>query len=164
VAALLRQELVRLSLIDDDYTAEFAAGRFDTAPLLVRRLDEDGGYYYLSPSIKGGAVLGFGQTNASYGYLEGVFTFEGGTTEFELDIGKVINSLIDTEVELPECNGTVQLNEDEFTVDRELVWKPCRESNSPHLAFWQIKTGPFTFYRRLDGEVFAQLTVPAFGA
>lgn len=39
-----------------------------------------------------------------------------------------------------------------------LVWKPCRESFSPHLPFYQFNVGDHKLYVRTDGEVFTHLT------
>jgi hypothetical protein len=66
-------------------------------------------------------------------------------------------------VELPGERGRVLLRKGEFQIEPRLVWKPCRQAFSPHLPFWRIKSGPFTFYKRIDGPLFTQLTLDGRG-
>jgi hypothetical protein len=161
VINVLKRELDLYSLATDDRMIEFASGTYGT-PILVRRLDRDRGFYYLSPSMQGNAVLGFGQTDALFGNIQSVITFEKGATIFELDRNSVIQSLIGLSIELPS-KRVFQLIENEFAVDPELVWQPCLQSVSPHLPFWRITSGSYTFYRRLDGQMFAELTFTPLG-
>ena len=39
-----------------------------------------------------------------------------------------------------------------------LIWKPCNESQSPYYPFYEVSDGQTTFYVRIDGEVFTNLT------
>ena len=39
-----------------------------------------------------------------------------------------------------------------------LIWKPCNESQSPYYPFYEVRDGQTTFYVRIDGEVFTNLT------
>jgi hypothetical protein len=66
-------------------------------------------------------------------------------------------------VELPGEKGRFTLEKGKFKVESELVWRPCRQAYSPHLPFWRIVAGPFTFYKRIDGPVYAQLTLNGRG-
>ena len=54
--------------------------------------------------------------------------------------------------------GRVTLFPETACVSPFLVWRPCRESWSPHLPFYQITVGDYRLYVRLDGEVFTRLT------
>jgi hypothetical protein len=39
-----------------------------------------------------------------------------------------------------------------------LVWKPCLQSRSPFLPFYQLSVGDSFVYYRVDGERFSKLT------
>ena len=60
--------------------------------------------------------------------------------------------------ELPNEQGRFKVYPGTYCIPPVLVWKPCRESWSPHLPFYQIVVGPHVLYVRLDGQVFTQLT------
>ena len=163
VTGVLKKELKRLSLIDDKRTARVARGRF-AKPLLVRRLDNDSGYYYLVPSMEKSNIIGYAQVDALYGSLESVITLKRGVRPFETSMTKITKRLTGLRVEIPKKDeGLLRLVDGKFKVRKSLVWKPCRESFSPHLPFWKIDSGPFTFYQRIDGPVFSTLTVDGRG-
>jgi hypothetical protein len=157
---LFRKSLRRFSLDQNPVTANAAACSAG-APLVVRRLDQPGRFYALVPSMRGAMVAGFGQVDALNGNLESFFVFDGDTKPYELDPASVAHSLAGTEVKLPD--GVLKLVENEFTVDPILVWMPCRESKWAHLPFWRISAGSHVFYRRLDGPVYADLTIDKKG-
>lgn len=162
VAGVIGKEIERYSLQEPKQTARFARGKFGT-PILVRRLDDERKFYHLTPAMDGSSVLGFAQTDALYGGLESIFTFKRGSKLFELDPRKIAQSLIGVKIELPGEKGRFTLEKGKFKVDTELVWRPCRQAYSPHLPFWRIVAGPFTFYKRIDGPVYAQLTLNGRG-
>jgi hypothetical protein len=162
VVAVLNQELRRLSLLEAKQTARVARGSFGT-PLLVRRLDTEGRYYYLIPSMEKTSVIGYAQVDALSGYLESVFTLKSGTKLFETDVKKVTEQLTERRIDLPEEKGRFRLLKRKFQIEKNLVWRPCRQSYSPHLPFWRIVAEPFIFYQRIDGPVFAQLTLDGKG-
>jgi len=162
VPGVIRQELARLGLDGDKLTARVARGKFG-APLLVERLDVENSYYYLVPSLSGKKLNGFAQVDARYGSLDGLFTLAPGATPFETDARRVGSRLTGIRVELPNEQGRVRLDKGKFKIDRQLVWRPCRQAYSPHLPFWRIRAGAFTFYQRIDGRVFSQLTLNGRG-
>jgi hypothetical protein len=162
VPAVIKKELERFSLVRANQTAKLAAGKW-ASPILVRRLDVEGKFYHLTPSMDGSNMLGIVQTDALHGNLESVFTLKRAAKPFELDAKKVEQSLANLKLELPEEKGRFTLAKGKFKIDKELVWRPCRQAYSPHLPFWRITSGPFTFYKRIDGPVFAQLTLNGKG-
>jgi hypothetical protein len=162
VAGVIKQEIARVALQEAKPTARFARGKFG-APLLVRRLDDERKFYYLTPSMDGSNVLGYAQTDALYGSLESIFIFKRGAKLFELDPKKIAQSLVGVKIVLPDEKGRFTLVKGKFKVEPELVWRPCRQAYSPHLPFWRIVAGPFTFYRRIDGPVYARLTLNGRG-
>jgi hypothetical protein len=162
VAGPLRKELQRYSLIETKQAARVARGTFGR-PLLVQRLDAEGKYYYLVPSIERRRVIGYAQVDALYGNLESLFTLKRATKPFEIDTRKIEQRLSGLRIELPNEKGRFLLRKGKFRVDKHLVWRPCRQAYSPHLPFWRITAGPFTFYQRIDGPAFAQLTLDGRG-
>jgi hypothetical protein len=162
IADVLGKELERFALAKAKPTARVARGKFGT-PLLVQRLDVENSFYYLLPSMERTSVLGYAQVDARFGNLESLFGLKRAAKPLETDLRKIEARLAGVRVELPRDKGRVLLRRGEFRIDKHLVWRPCRQSYSPHLPFWRILAGPFTFYQRLDGPVFAQLTLDGRG-
>jgi hypothetical protein len=162
ILAALKEELKRYALLKTRQTARAANGRF-AAPLLVHRLDDEAKYYYLVPSMQKTTVLGYAQVDALYGNLLGLYSVQRGGKLFETNRNKIAAKLVDTRIELPREQGRYRLEKGKFKIEPNLVWRPCRESFSPHLPFWRIVAEPFTFYQRIDGPVFAQLTLGGRG-
>lgn len=162
ILVALKQELKRYSLLKTRQTARAASGRF-AAPLLVRRLDDDAKYYYLIPSMEKTNVIGYAQVDALYGYLQSLFTVKRGGKLFETNPKLIAKALEGARIELPREQGRYRLLKGKFKIDANLVWRPCRQSFSPHLPFWRIVAEPFTFYQRIDGPIFAELTLAGRG-
>lgn len=162
IADVIRQEFERFSLGRAKQTARLAKAKVGT-PLLVQRLDVEGGYYYLTPYTERANVVGYSQVDARFGNLESVFTLKRPARPFETDVRKVQQALVGKRIELPNERGRLQLVKGKFQVERNLVWRPCRQAYSPHLPFWRINAEPFTFYQRIDGPIFPQLTLNGRG-
>jgi hypothetical protein len=162
IPGVITQELRRYALFEAKQTARVAGGRFGR-PLLVRRLDVEGGYYYLFQSMVGTNVVGYAQVDALYGNLESLFTLKRARKPLETDVQRVTRGLVGQRVELPEQMGRVRLVRGKFKIEKELVWRPCQQAFSPHLPFWQITAGLHTFYQRIDGPLFAELTLDGKG-
>ena len=95
--------------------------------------------------------------------FESLYTLKHRAKAFETDPRKVERRLAGTRIDLANEGGGIRLKTGKFRVERNLVWRPCRQSFSPHLPFWRINAEPFTFYMRIDGAVFAQLTLNGKG-
>ena len=159
---VLIKELKRLALDRNKKTAKVARGRFGK-PLLVKRIDTENDFYYLIPSMEEKSVIGYAQVNALYGSLESVYTLKKAVKPFETNFDRISKMLNNIRIELPQEKGRFRLVNGKFEVDNFLVWRPCRQAYSPHLPFWRIIAGPYTFYQRIDGPVFAQLTLNGRG-
>jgi hypothetical protein len=159
---VLIKELKRLALDKNKKTAKVARGRFGK-PLLVKRIDTENDFYYLIPSMEEKSVIGYAQVNALYGSLESVYTLKKAVKPFETNFDRISKMLNNIRIELPQEKGRFRLVNGKFEVDNFLVWRPCRQAYSPHLPFWRIIAGPYTFYQRIDGPVFAQLTLNGRG-
>lgn len=159
---VLVKELKRFALDKNKKTAKVARGKFGK-PLLVKRIDTENDFYYLTPSLEEKSVIGYAQIDALYGSLESVYTLKKAAKPFETNLDKISKMLTNLRIELPQEKGRFRLVDGKFKVDNILVWRPCRQAYSPHLPFWRITAGPYTFYQRIDGPVFAQLTLNGRG-
>ncbi|MCO8146552.1 hypothetical protein NHN26_15125 [Rhodovulum tesquicola] len=133
-------------------------------PVLVKRLDRLDEYYYLAPAMMGGEVHGYAQVDALFGDLQGVSILAKPARPYDLDRERVAKRAMDHVFSLrDEFRGRFRLRPDTFCVSPTMVWRPCRESYSPHLPFWQITAGTQTVYVRADGEMFTSLTTGGTG-
>lgn len=162
VVDALKKDIERFALHETKATARVARAKFG-APLLVRRLDDEKKFYYLTPSLDGSSVIGYAQTDALHGNLESLYALKRAAKPFELDAKKIEASLVNQRIELAQEKGLFKLAKGQFKVEPTLVWRPCRQAYSPHLPFWRIMAGPFIFYKRIDGPVFSALTLNGKG-
>lgn len=141
----------------------FSAGNFGT-PLLVQRLDLPNEFYYLTPWERDGDVLGFVDVDARFGIFKSLRIFAAPAKELLLGkTGRRLTELVGRRVndklfELPDEKGRFKVYPGTYCIPPVLVWKPCRESWSPHLPFYQLTIGGNKLYVRVDGQVFTQLT------
>ncbi len=144
--------------------ATFSGGTFGT-PQLVQRLDRPNDFYYLTPWERDGGVVGSVDVDARFGFFKSARVFSnpdrelliGGETEKSL-IDAISRKVNDKIFELPDDKGRFRVYPGAYCLPRVLVWKPCRESWSPHLPFYQLVIGGNMLYVRIDGHVFTQLT------
>jgi hypothetical protein len=163
ISGVFKEEVQRLSLHKARQLARVVRGKL-AAPLLVQRLDAEGSYYYLAPSMERTNVIGYAQIDARFGSLEGIYALKRSAKPFETKVSRIAKKLAGRRIDLPgKYAGRLRLVDGDFEIAKNLVWQPCRESFSPHLPFWRIISGPFTFYQRIDGPVFSQLTVDGKG-
>jgi hypothetical protein len=134
ISELARAGLDRYALWTSRFAAEaLESGEFGEPPVLVEHLDRPDEAYYLVPwMVEGGRVTAIAQVDAHSGLLDG-FGVLGST---------------DTDWRLWESSS-----------HRRLVWKPCRESWSSYLPFYQeTDEDGRSWYVRIDGERFFELT------
>lgn len=139
-------------------------GGFGT-PLLVKRLDDPNDYYYLTPWQHDGGIRGFVDNDARFGMFKSVRLFAQPIQDLLISaapgaalldaVGRRVNN---KQFSLPEERGRFRVYPGTYCVPPLLVWKPCRESWSPHLPFYQLVIGGNVVYVRIDGAVFTQLT------
>lgn len=148
----------RVQLPKTEASERLRRGRF-AEPMLVMRLDRRDSYYYLSQSMMGDQVVGYGQIDARFGTLQSIYTLEEKSVRYNFDRESVHKRLSGMTLHLPEERGRLRLRPGTYCLSRTMVWRPCRESYSPHLPFWQINVGADTLYMRVDGRVFSHLTM-----
>lgn len=142
----------------------FRQGKFGT-PLLIQRLDRLNDYYYLVPWEQNNGIVGFADIDARFGFFKSSRVLSEPTREWLLggrstrEQVDTIGSLIhDKAFEIPGDKGRFRVYPGTFCLSPMLVWKPCRESWSPHLPFYHLVFGANSLYVRIDGQVFTHLT------
>ena len=129
-------------------------------PLLVQRLDRTGDFYYLVPWLRNGRLSALIDVDARFGVFKSlrVLTSGGGDWWPGGRSSGLARSLDGRTFELPEERGRFKVYPGTYCVPPVLVWKPCRESWSPHLPFYHVVVGGHSLYVRNDGPVFTHLT------
>lgn len=162
-------ELARLGL--DEYEvrrnerakASFSKGAFGR-PVLVRRLDRPGDFYYLAPWEVDGRITGTVDLDARFGVLKSARILDHPAENWlsaasERGLRQRISRLIDERrFDLADEQGRVRVFPGTYCIPPVLVWKPCRQSWSPHLPFFHIALGGTSLYVRIDGKVYTHLT------
>ncbi len=129
-------------------------------PSLVQRLDRDDDYYYVVPFHIGtretARLIVDGRT--------GAFT-QGGGVESEgqsltpwVAPASLLADRAGRSFDLPHVKERIV---QPGTVGQHpvLVWKPCHQSSSPLMPFYQLSVGDQFVYLRVDGILFEALTV-----
>jgi hypothetical protein len=130
-------------------------------PLLVQRLDRPDSFYYNIPmqaSQQRAPVMV--SVNAHSGaYRQSMLLSDGGKSQtFQpLDKKTLLNKVADRRIEFEDKRGFLLLRKESLNVHPTLVWKPCRESQSPFYPFHLLTTAMDRIYIRIDGAVFTQL-------
>ena len=134
-------------------------------PLLVQRLDRPGDFYYLTPWQRSGKVLALIDVDARFGVFKSIRVLPAPSQDWAIPVSSskgvrdsIVSSLENRVFELPEERGRLKVYPGTYCIPPVLVWKPCRESWSPHLPFYHIVVGGHSLYVRIDGPVFTQLT------
>ena len=133
-------------------------------PLLVQRLDRPGDFYYLTPWEQDGRVAALIDVDARFGVFKSVRILSEPAESWMIgakkgNVRSVIGRAIDDKVfDLPDEKGRFSVFPGTYCIPPVLVWKPCRESWSPHLPFYHVVVGGHSLYVRIDGPVFTHLT------
>jgi hypothetical protein len=149
--------------------SEFAAATLRAGqigdPVLVLRLDRPDDYYYLVPWEVDRQPAAFVELDARFGFFKSLQLLSSPSREGAISgessarlRARMARRLDGFKFELPNEGGKFTLYPGTYCISPTLVWKPCRESWSPHLPFHQITIGERMLYVRIDGQVFTQLT------
>jgi hypothetical protein len=140
------------------------SGRF-ADPLLVQRLDRRSDFYYLIPWERDGRIVALADVDARFGVFKSFRVLSEPADDWTVRTRAAtrqpdaIGQLLDGKTfELPEDGGRFKVFPGTYCIPPVLVWKPCRESWSPHLPFYHVVVGGHSLYVRVDGAVFIQLT------
>lgn len=132
-------------------------------PQLVLRRDRRNSYYYLVPWGTQRGVKAMTRVDARFGTFSGIRLLDKQIKNEFLDREAAIKLVADRRLRMPDELGSIKVFTDAVCVSPTLVWQPCWESWSPNLPFYQFTMGATTFYVRVDGEVFTQLTTEGRG-
>lgn len=140
--------------------APFLRGAKPGPPVLVQRLDRLDSFYYIVPMQNGPAVPVLVSVDARFGsYLEA-----GRTAQPQNNALSGLNfaptwaeqQLVGSKIDL-RSGGRVTIRKEAFALYPTLVWRPCRESQSPFLPFFMVIVGGQRLYLRVDGKLFTTL-------
>jgi len=147
-----------------DGAPAFIGGSFGR-PQLVQRLDRPNDFYYLAPWERDGAIVGIVDIDARFGFFKSVRILSAPAKVWLMGSGSgkrlteaLTRKINDKTFELPYEKGRFKVYPGTYCIPPVLVWKPCRESWSPHLPFYQLVIGGNLLYVRIDGQVFTHLT------
>lgn len=137
----------------------FGRARLDPGQaLLVKRLDRKDDFYWLVPALADGeGIAGWGQVDARFGDLQSLYLLNEGAKRFDTRRSGLGRRITGKRFDLGDGLGRLNLRPGTFCVHPTLVWRPCRQSYSPHLPFWMITAGADTLYVRIDGRVYPAL-------
>ncbi|HET9225618.1 MAG TPA: hypothetical protein VFR31_03060 [Thermoanaerobaculia bacterium] len=152
-------------LHQDRRIKERLANSRPAAPIPVLRLDRLNSYYYLVPWGTDEGVGASAQVDAWTGLLQGVRLHQDPVRKQVLSRKNVLSRIAGKRFEIKEKGrlGRLTLYPETACISPFLVWRPCQESWSPHLPFYQVTVGNHRLYVRLDGEVFTHLTTVGKG-
>jgi hypothetical protein len=128
-------------------------------PLLVRRLDRDNSYYYIvsfGPERRETARLIVDAHSAEFDEAIAVEREDGSLAPF-IEPRRTLDPWWARLVELPALRD-YRITRETVKVDDSLVWRPCDQSTTPFLPFYQVYVGDSLIYLRIDGEPFDRLT------
>ena len=128
-------------------------------PLLVRRLDRENSYYYIvsfGPERRETARLIVDAHTAEFGEAIAVESEEGWLPPF-VEPQRALDFWSARLVDLPALRYR-RIAREAVKVDDRLVWRPCDQSTTPFLPFYQVMVGDNLVYLRIDGEAFDRLT------
>ncbi len=127
------------------------------------RLDQPNNYYYLIPWQQKESVTAIARVDARFGTFSGIRLLNNPIKAEMLTREKVMKQVSGLRIDLPEMRGRLRFFPETACLSPVLVWRPCWESWSPNLPFYQYTIGENVFYIRLDGKTFTNLTTTGRG-
>jgi hypothetical protein len=128
-------------------------------PTLVRRLDKKNQYYYIVPLVAKKkniySLVNIDGIDAKYRQASFAKDVQHPIV-FKILSAKKIVGLVKIRLKLNKVKKVV--------VSPYLVWKPCIQSFSPNSPFYLVTIDNHSFYVRLDGQIFSELTQGPPGA
>jgi len=113
--------------------------------LFIHRLDDPGASYYILYWLMNGKMICIAEVDAYGGNLLSFTPFTHPSAEHYHDVGKFEEII---RIRYP----------DEEITDSDLVWKPCKESNSSIYPFRRVNTTKNSYFINMFGEVYTELT------
>lgn len=147
------QALKTYGLRDQSFLKEMLRDVRPAEPILVRHLGKPNEYYYIVPLV--------GKKKNIYSLV----SIDGGTAKYgQASFARDLNHPIvfrplNSEEIIDRVKSHVTLSKGKkVIISPYLVWKPCIESFSPNLPFYQVLIDNSPLYVRFDGQIFSELT------
>ena len=150
-------------LLEHKSVIEAIEGSKPIEPILVMRLDQPNNYYYLIPWQQKENVTALARVDARYGTFSGIQMLNRPIKTEMLNRDMIMKQASGLRFDLPEMHGRLRFFPETACLSPALVWRPCWESWSPNLPFYQYTIGEIVFYIRLDGKIFTSLTTTGRG-
>jgi hypothetical protein len=129
-----------------------------SSAIVVERLDRPNNFYSLVPFVRGRGVVAYVSVDARSGdYLQSAL-LPNVKSQF-ISREQALKLVINKRVELGNRSGRLHVREGAVCMYPHLVWRPCMESLSPYFPFYMFTVGRFRLYVRVDGAIFASLTL-----
>ncbi|MBU6999691.1 MAG: hypothetical protein HXS41_15245 [Theionarchaea archaeon] len=165
VISLSTASMERYRLDKDERVAPILQKDRVGEPQLVLRLDQPNTYYYILPwTTKEGATSLTAQIDARSGAFNSLQLREKSKSREFLSKKQAIARVEKQRFTMLKRRRTIVFYPGVTQPVPTLVWRPCWESWSPHLPFYQFTLGSDTVYVRVDGQVFTELTTKGRGA
>jgi hypothetical protein len=134
------------------------------APLLVQRLDRLDSYYYVTPLNQGRRPSVLVNVDARWGdYQQAVLLPKSRSEHRVISAEEALKLVLSRPIELNALRGRLRVRKEAVCPCPHLVWRPCKESLSPYYPFYMFVVGEHRLYVRIDGAIFASLTLNQMG-
>ena len=141
-----------------DQTFDLAMrGANPITPVLVQRLDIHDSFYYLVPFAKGDGVTLILSVDGLFGNFRGALILGKPTLHPFIDRDEAYKRIVNQPIDFGDQDGRIMVREGAFCFYPLMVWKPCRESQSPFYPFYMFTIGRKNIYVGFDGTVHSEL-------
>jgi hypothetical protein len=164
ISALAEEGLSEYGLHESRFAYQALRSGKLADPVLVQRLDRPNDFYYLSGWEQDGMITAMIDVDARFGVFKSVRVLEKPAEDWSLGSraksvhDSVLSRISGRTYDLQDERGRFRIYPETICIPPALVWKPCRESWSPHLPFYHVVAGGHSLYVRVDGHVFTHLT------
>ena len=129
-----------------------------SSAIVIERLDRPNNFYSLVPFVRGRGVVAYVSVDARSGdYLQSAL-LPNVKSQF-ISREQALKLVINKRIELGNKRGRLHVREGAVCMYPHLVWRPCVESLSPYFPVHLFTIGRFRLYVRVDGAIFASLTL-----
>jgi hypothetical protein len=130
--------------------------------MVVERLDRPNNFYSLVPFMRGRRPVAYVSVDARFGhYLQSALLPR--VNSLFISHEQAFKLVVNKRIELGDRRGRLYVREGAICMYPHLVWRPCKESLSPYFPFYMFTVGRFRLYVRVDGAIFASLTLDQQG-
>ena len=121
-------------------------------------------YYVLVPFETSRGTVAFAAVDGRWGdYMQAVLLPKPQSARSRLTLEQAFKLIVGKRVDLGGRKGRLLVRKEAVCMYPHLVWRPCLESLSPYYPFYMFTVGNDRIYVRIDGAVFASLTLDMKG-